>query len=307
MKIEYKKYNEIDFTKWDNCVKNSLSDDISGFSWYLDALYENWDALIYDDYNVVMPLPLSKFLNYSYIKQSPLALKTGVFYQKTPKSTTINNFINSIPSNIRSVDFDMENYLIENKKVKLSEKIIYQLDLVSKYKYLYKYFDDEVKQILEEPDIQKITFQRGSTVNQFIDFIVQSSIPTKKNIAKIRLFIASLIRKKQGEIYTAYNSNNTICAAAFFISSHFSINMINIYTEKSDFGRKAAIALVNNYIKENSEKPVTLIFHHHNNKKNIIDFYSGFGCSKRVMMNVKFKRNNKFFNFFKRMKNVFNF
>ena len=62
--INYIEHKDIDFKKWDSCVANSLNRLIYGFSWYLDVVCNDWDALVYNDYEAVFPLPKRKKWGY---------------------------------------------------------------------------------------------------------------------------------------------------------------------------------------------------------------------------------------------------
>ena len=56
--IHYIQHKDIDFEKWDACVANSFNRLIYGFSWYLDVVCDDWDALVLNDYEAVFPLSL---------------------------------------------------------------------------------------------------------------------------------------------------------------------------------------------------------------------------------------------------------
>ena len=58
--INYKRHKEIDFKKWDNCIESAINRNIYATTWYLDLVCKNWDALILNDYEAVMPLPWNK-------------------------------------------------------------------------------------------------------------------------------------------------------------------------------------------------------------------------------------------------------
>ena len=47
----------IDTTKWDDCISRSANGLIYASSRYLNAMADNWDGMIIDDYKAVMPLP----------------------------------------------------------------------------------------------------------------------------------------------------------------------------------------------------------------------------------------------------------
>ena len=60
MEIKYLSHNNIDLKKWDICIQNAYNSLIYAESWYLDIVSPNWEALVYNDYEYVMPLPLKR-------------------------------------------------------------------------------------------------------------------------------------------------------------------------------------------------------------------------------------------------------
>ena len=60
--IRFVEHNEVDTDKWDQCIKRSINSTPYAFSWYLDIVVSNWNALILNDYEAVFPLPTSCLL-----------------------------------------------------------------------------------------------------------------------------------------------------------------------------------------------------------------------------------------------------
>lgn len=58
--IQLLSQNQIDKTKWDICIDQAPNGLIYAYSWYLDTMAKNWDALVYNDYELVMPLTWKK-------------------------------------------------------------------------------------------------------------------------------------------------------------------------------------------------------------------------------------------------------
>ncbi len=65
--IIYLKNDEIDVVKWDLCIAKAANALPYAYSWYLDIVAPSWDALIYGDYEVVMPLANKTRFWQSYI------------------------------------------------------------------------------------------------------------------------------------------------------------------------------------------------------------------------------------------------
>ena len=58
--ISYQTHLELDFDKWDTCIAQAEHSLIYGFSWYLDAICDDWDGLVMNDYEAVFLCPNGK-------------------------------------------------------------------------------------------------------------------------------------------------------------------------------------------------------------------------------------------------------
>ena len=79
MAIRYLPYNDIDKKKWDACIAAADNGLVYAGSMYLDAMAQNWDALILDDYKAVMPLTWKKKYSIHYLYQPFFTSCLGVF------------------------------------------------------------------------------------------------------------------------------------------------------------------------------------------------------------------------------------
>jgi hypothetical protein len=79
MKIRHLKHSEIDLQKWDSCVQNAANALVYAESWYLDIVSPHWEALVADDYEYVMPLPVKRKFGIPFLVQPPLSQQLGVF------------------------------------------------------------------------------------------------------------------------------------------------------------------------------------------------------------------------------------
>lgn len=83
--IIYLKHDAIDKVKWDNCIAGAANSLVYGYSFYLDAIAGNWDAIVVNDYEAVMPLTWRKKYFTAYLYQPPFTQQLGIFYT-TPLS-----------------------------------------------------------------------------------------------------------------------------------------------------------------------------------------------------------------------------
>ncbi len=73
VEIKYLTYQQINKIKWDACIDKAGNGLVYGYSFYLDAMAKNWDALVLsagpggNDYKAVMPLTWNKKYSILYL------------------------------------------------------------------------------------------------------------------------------------------------------------------------------------------------------------------------------------------------
>src|SRR4051812_9502016 len=98
--IRYVKRNEIDVSSWNNCISKASNGLIYAQSHFLDAMCSNWDALVLNDYEGVMPLPWRKKWGFYYIYPPYFIPCLGVFGNNINQSL-MQLFLSHIPNNFK--------------------------------------------------------------------------------------------------------------------------------------------------------------------------------------------------------------
>ena len=91
--ITYYTREKIDDKKWDACLAQSANGLIYGSCHYLDAMCSNWDALVLNNYEAVMPLPWRKKWTIRYLYQPAFIQQTGIFSLQPLTPSLIENFL----------------------------------------------------------------------------------------------------------------------------------------------------------------------------------------------------------------------
>src|SRR3972149_10763281 len=99
--IHYLKHNEIDKQKWDNCIDTCVNNIIYAYSWYLDIVCPDWNALVKNDYEYIMPLTAGKKYGIEYLYPPYFAQQLGVFSKEKISQEFVEEFLNSIPSDYK--------------------------------------------------------------------------------------------------------------------------------------------------------------------------------------------------------------
>ena len=73
--------SQLDRSRWDACIQQSMYPLIYACSWYLDRLADHWHGIVYGEYEAVMPVPWRKKMGIRYCYQVPFVQQLGWFSQ----------------------------------------------------------------------------------------------------------------------------------------------------------------------------------------------------------------------------------
>ena len=137
--IKYIKHENIDSEKWNRCVVNAPNSRFYSNDWHLDRTAEVWDALVWGDYEFVMPLTFRKKLGISYLYQPLFCQQLGIF--PSPPSVIATHFYNSAVKKFRYCDIQLNT---QNQPVNVEVEVDflprqnYLLPLNSDYKTILR-------------------------------------------------------------------------------------------------------------------------------------------------------------------------
>lgn len=77
--IEYVPHAAIDKPQWNDCILQSANGLIYAHTEWLDAMSPGWDALVANNYQIVMPLTWRRKLGIYYLCQPPFTQQLGLF------------------------------------------------------------------------------------------------------------------------------------------------------------------------------------------------------------------------------------
>jgi len=78
-KLQYLDRQNIDILKWDRCIETAMNSMPYAFSYYLDNMAPDWQAIVAGDYKTVMPLTWRKKFGITYLYQPAFTQQLGVF------------------------------------------------------------------------------------------------------------------------------------------------------------------------------------------------------------------------------------
>jgi hypothetical protein len=292
--IRYLQHHEIDYQKWDKCIKKSVNGSIYAYSWFLNIVSEEWDALVDEKYETIMPLPYKKKLGFKLLIQPVFASNLGVFSTKVLDEEVVDSFVKAIPKKFWLININLNKYnKITEKLFHIRHDCVYELDLIPSYKRIYDSFSPKIKQYINKASENKISVITGMNSNDLVTLYLNNKtliqkLLFRKHINKIKMLVSNSIKFRVGQVYGAYTNENNLCAAAFFIWSHNRVFLLFFGFNKKGLNKLAHITLINEFIKLHAEQNLTLRFEFASRNK-YSELYLGFGGHRYEFIRVRRK------------------
>jgi len=311
LKIKHLRNTDINTLKWDECINTAFNGIVYAYSWYLDIVCEDWEALVEGDYETVMPLTINRKFTIWYIYQPYFTQQLGVFSKVKLSEKKVAEFINAIPAKYKYIDINLNtfNKLIDNQ-FKKEERVTYQLDLIQPYSVIAEKYSTNTRRNIKKAIENKISIINSVTINSLIDFFKQNignKLQMKESsYENLRRIISFAQRYRTGEILGAYTEQNELCAAAFFLTSHNKTIFLVSVSNDSGKENRAMFLLVDQFIKKFSEKNLTLDFEG-SNIESIARFYESFGAKPCKYLRITQNRLPWYARIFKKQKSFLKF
>ncbi len=95
--IRHLKNREINREAWNQTIALSANSLPYAYAWFLDVVSPQWEALVWGDYEYVMPLPVKQKFGIKYVIQPCWTQQLGIFSPKPISSEIVKLFLAKIP------------------------------------------------------------------------------------------------------------------------------------------------------------------------------------------------------------------
>ena len=290
--IKYINHKDIDAEKWAHCVENAENSRIYANIWHLDRTAVIWDALVYDDYKYVMPLPIRKKYGFSYVYQPLFCQQLGIFPE--PSAAIAIEFQKALLGKFKYADIHLNSqnhFDVESTEAELLPRDNFLLDLKYNYKSLARNYSTNTKRNIAKAVKNNLQYIAGIRLEEYLAFKKTNLIDKvlNQNMEKLKSIIAFGQYKGMGEIYGVYNTENELCAAVYFCRWKNRVIYLNAVTSEKGKMLGAMYFLVDNFIQANAERDLKLDFEG-SMIPGVARFYSGFGATPETYFQLKFNR-----------------
>jgi len=286
--LQYIKHKDIDFEKWDQTVLSSQYPLVFAQSFYLNATFPNWDALVMGNYESVFPLTQKEKFGISYLHQPSFTPQLGV-YGKINEAIE-KQFYDYITLKYKLIEIELNaSNTIQTKYHFL--KLTYIIDYKNGYKQnqntkrnVSKAFENKL--IFEQIPSVEILAQSQKYLNPFLKSGLKLSPGTIDTFDKL---LKSCIKTNTLYSFRVIDSNKTVQAIAHFISN----GKHTVYLKGINFDKVESLGsmhLLNSSAIQFFETKTDIFDFGGGTKESLANFYKGFGALPLQYSSLKFNR-----------------
>jgi len=288
--LYYKQRSEIDTKKWDECIDKASNGLIYAYSFYLDQMADNWDGIVLEDYEAVMPLPWRKKFGFHYLYQPYFIAQLGVF-GNILNASLVENFLLAIPPKFKLWEFSL-NYqnIFQVKNFNLYERINFVLTLNQTYESLYAKYSENIKRNIKKSVQHSCHTKTDIDIADIIELSRhQQHKASEDEFQKFKNLYCILKVRSACKAYGIFSAKNELLASAVFTFSHNRAYYIMVGNHLNGRNMGASHALIDAFIRDHAEQNLELDFEG-SDIKNLAFFYSGFGAREEKYAAIKENR-----------------
>jgi hypothetical protein len=282
--IHYIKRKNLDVIKYDYCVENAIQTRVYAYSWYLDIVADNWDVLVLNDYEAVMPVFYNIKYGLKYSLQPYFCQQISIYSIDKIDDLFIKKILKKIP---KSVFFTDINFAFQPaSKVILKQNFI--LNLNQEYNKLYKNFRKDRRKSIRKATEANLSYQDFNNKIALIELyknVFDFLKMPKKYFDKINALIEYCLNNKLGFTRNIFHEEKIVCIG-FFLKYNGRIYYLLGASIKEGKKYGATTFLLDSVIKEYSETKNILDFEG-STIPSIASFYKSFGSELTHYYNYK--------------------
>lgn len=288
--IRYMQREALDTEAWDWCISHADNGLIYGYSFYLDKMADNWDALVWKDYEYVMPLPWRKKWGVHYLYPPFLTSQLGVFGKSlTPE--ILCSFLTAIPAKFRFWEFSLNHQnLFALAGYNLQQRMNYVLPLQGSYENIYKAYRENIRRNIRKSNQYGNNAVTGVALDDIIALMkFQALSVPDKDMAAFKALYQDLSQRGMAKTYGIVSAGGDLLASAVFLFSHNRAYYILVGNHPNGRTLGASHALIDAFIRDHSGQNLLLDFEG-SDLRNLAFFYSSFGAQEEKYAAIRLNR-----------------
>lgn len=281
--IQYLNHSAIDRQKWDDL--SAAHGLVYAQSWYLDIAHPNWEALILDDYEAVMPLTGGKKFGVDYLFQPFFVQQLGVVSKQPLSPEQQTEFLLAIPKKFRFAEIRLnESNAFDNRIQGIEYHRNVVLDLNKDYETIRANYHTNMKRNLAKAKSHDLQLKDDVELTQIINLFradrgAKVGVWGDAEYARLLRLGEEALKRNAAFLMGVTDGMELLCGALFMQTAG---RIVFLFSGNSELGKQkqAMTYMMDSVIKIFASQHVTFDFEGSDND-NLARFYLGFGGEER--------------------------
>ncbi len=273
MQIKHLQHKDIDYARWDECIMQSHNQLAYAYSWYLDIVSPNWEALVTEHYEFIMPLPIKRKYGIPYLVQPVFVQQLGIFSKHLIAKHIIELFVKQIRIFSYQLNLNDKNFHID-----AVEHPNYLLNLNKPYAQIASHYSKNTLRNIEKAVRANLSIQTELPVNDFISFYhAEDKNFQESHKSTIEKLVKKGLTENKITLYGVFSENQKLIASLGILNSNNKITYLLPISSDEGKSFSAMFYLIDFIIRKNANIPIQLDFEG-SSIEGVARFYKGFGA-----------------------------
>ena len=287
--------HEIDRERWDECIRKSFNGIIYAYSWYLDVVSPQWEALVEGEYKSVMPLPTGKKIGIRYLFPPFFTQQLGVFSVNKLTAEDVHRFLQAVPPIFRYWEINLNTFnKVVGNDFEYRPNLTHELDLIHSVESLRKSYAENTRRNIRKAEQQQLILTDTPSREEIITLFRTGRGRDVKALQEpqydlLRRLLQALDARGKLHARGVTDKDGKLLAGAFFVDANGKV--IFLFSGMGEEGKEAGAMylLIDRFIVENAHKNLVLDFEG-SNDPGLARFYRGFGAKECVYLQARCNR-----------------
>jgi len=291
--LRYLPNEQIDKIKWDKTIQESRNGLVYGLSWYLDAVTdEKWGALISDDYQYIMPLPIKKKAHIYYLPTPRFVQQLGIFSRLEMNEEICKQFVEQIPQKVKLIEYQFNSgnpiQSLTNGRFFFRRNLL--LSLPEDRTKVAQGYNENIIRNIKKAEKAQIRFNNCSIRNLISLFnedrgkkVLTWNVVAENTLERLYNMCAM---RGLANLQGAYNFKGELIAGALIIQ--WKNRAIFLFSGNTNYGKEngAMPALINHYLL-NCPREINVFDFEGSDNEGLARFYASFGANESNYVHLK--------------------
>lgn len=247
----YVPYEEIDKNKWNGTIHYSPNGNVYGYHWYLKSVWRQWDAIIEDDYESVLPILPSKMLRHSYDLLPSLGPYSVNALTKIRVNQMLDMAMEYTASGLYPLSYRVDPLHVDDR---ISDQLChFSIDTIEPYATLEEAYNADIRGQLAALDTTDVKLTAGIKPEDIVGYV---KLDDRYSNALLRIMYNALHRGIGWSSGIIDKKTGKYLSLSFFVASHNKVYELYTASTGDPVYRYFILDLL---LRNNSGKPNQLI------------------------------------------------